>query len=1187
MRILHVFHKLGESPHSIMLRDFQVFMLRDSQNIHENFIYEKFYSPMKAQTSSKLSAKEISNDDQWTIISSFFEQKGLVRQQLDSFNQFIKVKIQEIIDGNSIIMVQSTPTPGMTAVKKMYLKFGQIYITKPPLYTETDGRCIRILPNEARIRDITYACLLHIDVKKVVENEFGDKDECSYTRVPLGQLPIMIRSSCCVLKGLSEADIAEIGECPYDQGGYFIIGGGEKVVIAQERMAENTIHIFKKSQPAPYTHYSEIRSVPEKSAALASAFSIKVLKSPKVIRASLPLLKQDIPVMIIYRALGFMSDKDIIRHIMNNEEESLDIEEFLRASIEEASVIQDQISALDFIGKRGAPIGSPKEKRISFAKGLLAKEFFPHIGTTEFCETKKAYFLGYMIHKTLNVVLGKTEVDDRDHYGKKRVDLSGPLLASLFRMLFLKLCTETAKHMQKCIENGKDFNIALGLKSTTITQGLRYALATGNWGDQARSMQVRAGVAQVLNRYNYLSMLSHLRRVNTPIEKDGKLSKPRQLHNTHWGLICPAETPEGHACGLVKNLSLMAYISVGQSSARIVEMLEEFGMERLEEISTASNTKVLVNGAWIGVHRNGADLVSLFRKMRRGGIIDKEISVVLNVLENEVRINTDAGRPCRPLFVVEHNELLISGKDIEKLKNLEMYWDDLIRTGKIEFLDVEEEEICLIAMTPAMLRDGKENYTHCEIHPSMILGTTASAIPFSAHNPSPRNTYQSAMSKQAMGIYATNFLCRMDTLANILFYPQKPLVTTRPMEYLRFKELPAGQNAIVAIACYSGYNQEDSIIMNQSSIDRGMFRSFLYRTYADQENMARPGINEEFGKPERGKVIKMRNANYEKLGADGLISPGMHVSGDDMLIGKITPILDPEKSTKEHPYYLRKDSSTQMKTTESGVVDTVILTAKDGYRFSKVKIRSTRIPQIGDKFASRHAQKGTVGITLRQEDMPFTPEGIVPDIIINPHCIPSRMTIGHLIECLLGKVLAINGEEGDATPFNNVTVDEISDKLRSYGYHSKGLEMMHCGLTGRKLKALIFMGPTYYQRLKHMVDDKIHARARGALQILTRQPVEGRAREGGLRFGEMERDCIISHGSAAFLKERLMDVSDSHTCYVCELCGLLAISGSNIKICKGCSNHSAISCVKIPYAFKLLVQELMAMNIAPRLRFKD
>jgi DNA-directed RNA polymerase II subunit RPB2 len=1172
-------------------------ILRGERFLHE-MLAVVFRTPAtsQAQKFSPAMGSEFTQNHSWSIVSSFFEQKGLVRQQLDSFDQFVKTKMQEVIDESPAIIVQSTPTAGSENRRRITVKFGQIYVSKPPIYTESDGRTITVFPNEARIRDLTYASPLFIDVVKETESELGAVDQHKYTRVPLGSLPVMLRSSYCVLHGLSDKDLIDLGECPYDQGGYFIINGSEKVIVAQERMATNTVHVFAKAQPAPYTHYAEIRSVPEKGSKSPSALSLKLCKNPAVIRVSVPMVKQDIPIFILYRALGFLSDREIIEHILYEQDE--EVFSLLKDSIEEAAVIQDQAMALDYIGRRSAPIGTTQDKRIKFAKDLLAKEVLPHVGTQEFCETKKAYFIGYIVQRLLLVSLGRKPADDRDHYGKKRMDLSGPLLASLFRTLFKKLCAETAKHMQKCIENGRDFNIALGLKSSIITQGFRYALATGNWGDQSRAMQTRAGVAQVLNRYNFVSTLSHLRRVNTPIEKEGKLAAPRQLHNTHWGMICPAETPEGQACGLVKNLSLMAYISVGSPSAPLIEFLEECGVESLEEMSSAhlaTATRVFVNGVWVGIHSDPVYLVNALKMLRRSLEIEKEVSIVRDIREKEIRIQSDAGRPCRPLFVVKDNRLVIQPRHAAMLDRVEKKWDDLVKEGLIEFLDVAEEETAMIAMDLKDLQNNSSgdfdgpriSYTHCEIHPAAILGICASTIPFSEHNQSPRNTYQSAMGKQAMGIYATNFLLRMDTLSNILFYPQKPLVTTRSMDHLRFKELPSGQNAIVAIACYTGYNQEDSVIMNQSAIDRGLFRSFFYRSYVDQEDMSRPGVNEEFCRPKRGDVIRMRNLNYNKLDDDGLISPGTRVSGDDVLIGKITPILDPERSTKDVPVYMNKDSSTAMRRTENGVVDTVIVSNKEGYKFAKVKVRSSRIPQMGDKFASRHAQKGTIGITLAQEDMPFTAEGIVPDIIINPHAIPNRMTIGHLIECLLGKVSALSGEEGDATPFNEVTVEEISAKLRSHNFQQRGLEVMYNGMTGRKLRAQVFMGPTYYQRLKHMVEDKIHARARGALQILTRQPVEGRSREGGLRFGEMERDCIISHGASVFLKERLMDMSDAYSCCVCDFCGLLAIGGSKAVECKGCKNSTNISLIEVPYAFKLLIQELMAMNIAPRIRVEE
>ncbi|GME84948.1 unnamed protein product [Ambrosiozyma monospora] len=479
-------------------------------------------------------------------------------------------------------------------------------------------------------------------------------------------------------------------------------------------------------------------------------------------------------------------------------------------------------------------------------------------------------------------------------------------------------------------------------------------------------------------------------------------------------------------------------------------------------------------------------------------------------------------------------------------------------------------------------------FTHCEIHPSMILGVAASIIPFPDHNQSPRNTYQSAMGKQAMGVFLTNYSVRMDTMANILYYPQKPLAKTQAMEYLKFRELPAGQNAIVAICCYSGYNQEDSMIMNQSSIDRGLFRSLFFRSYMDQERRNGISVVEEFEKPMRSSTLGFKAGTYEKLDDDGLISPGVRVSGDDIIIGKTVPIPpDTEELGQRTKYHTKRDASTPLRTTENGIVDQVLLTTNaEGLKFVKVRMRTTKVPQIGDKFASRHGQKGTVGITYRHEDMPFTAQGIVPDLIINPHAIPSRMTVAHLIECLLSKIGSLRGYEGDATPFTDLTVDAVSRLLRENGYQSRGFEVLYNGHTGKKLMAQVFFGPTYYQRLRHMVDDKIHARARGPYQNLTRQPMEGRARDGGLRFGEMERDCMIAHGAAGFLKERLMDSSDAFRVHICGICGLMSVI-ANLKKnqfeCKSCKNKTNIYQIHIPYAAKLLFQELMSMNISPRL----
>eukprot|EP00890_Picochlorum_soloecismus_P003995 jgi/Picsp_1/4597/NSC_01967-R1_rna polymerase ii second largest subunit len=1087
---------------------------------------------------------EIDENDAWwventeleAVISSYFEEKGLVRQQLDSFNEFINTSLQEIVDENSTVLVtpQNQHQPGQEAdddeLREVQLKFGQIFLSKP-IFVEPDGETSVLFPKEARLRNLTYSAPLYVDlekrdIRKRVEEPgedpvIVDEDVVLHEKIFLGDIPIMLRSDYCNLADRSDRELCDLGECPFDQGGYFVINGSEKVLIAQERMANNQVFVFRKSQPSKYSYAAECRSTRENSTHAVSTMSVKMLSragakrgTGQCLRATLPYVRSDIPIFIVFRALGLVADKDILEHIVYDFEDT-GMLDALRSSIEEAIPIQSQEVALDFIGKRGSAVGATREKRINYARELLHKELLPHLGTGPASETRKAYFFGYVIHRLLLVALGRREEDDRDHYANKRLDLGGPLLAGLFRGLFRKLTKDARAYAQRCVDKGRDINVTAAINKDTITKGLKYSLATGNWGVMGIG-EMRPGVSQVLNRLTYASTLSHLRRINSPIGREGKLAKPRQLHNSQWGMICPAETPEGQACGLVKNLSLMTYISVGCTAKPVLDTLDDWSTESLEEISpsaVAQTTKVFVNGAWVGVHRDPAELVATLRALRRQSDLNTEVSIVHDIRLQELRLVTDYGRCCRPLFVVDDQKLRVTKRDVIEIAQKEetgRSWESLVETGAIEYVDVEEEETTMIAMTINDLKAARSDpstsytatYTHCEIHPAMILGVCASIIPFPDHNQSPRNTYQSAMGKQAME------------------------------------------------------KQQGSL------------------------------VQETIEKPDREVTAGLRHGTYDKLDEDGIAAPGTRVSGDDVVIGKTSPIPDDGSGMPQR--FTRKDCSTSLRHSESGMVDGVALTTgADGARFVKMRVRSVRIPQVGDKFASRHGQKGTVGITYTQEDMPFTAEGIVPDLIINPHAIPSRMTIGHLVEALMSKVAACVGQEGDSTPFTSVTVDNISRALHGCGYHSRGWEVMYNGHTGKQLKAQIFLNPTYYQRLKHMVDDKMHSRGRGPVQILTRQPVEGRARDGGLRFGEMERDCIISHGAAAFLKERLYNQSDAYRVHVCESCGVIAVAAlrKNSFYCQACKSTTGIVQVQLPYACKLLFQELMAMCIAPRMQF--
>ena len=1228
----------------------------------------------------------------WNLIDKYFSDNpnNLVAHHLESYNIFCNSGINKIFHENNPIRFIEKEDEERNSEKRneclLYLggtDGSRIYFGKPVIYDDTHTHYM--YPNDARLRNMTYGTSIHYDVDiefiyYVGEERIVHKEQLN--KIYLGNFPIMVQSNMCILNKLAKDVRFNMGECRNDYGGYFIINGKEKVIIPQETFANNMIYVKKNSKLDIYSYSAEIRSVSEDASKPIRTTAVKILSpSPSLsnnqIVVSVPNVRKPIPLFILMRALGVISDKAIIKTCLLDIKKNESYVDLFIPSVHDAGKIFTQETALDYIKfftKRGT---------ISGVIEILSDYFLPNIGELNFLE--KAYFIGLMVNKLLKVYTGEEKPTDRDNFAFKRVELSGSLIYDLFREYYLiqkkdigrKIDEEYYYHKGNYKEDeesektrkekrtGKDkgardvkrysensfidlimVNYKQLFKDRIVETGFKKAFK-GNWGSEAHTK--RLGVIQDLNRLSWNTHISHLRKISLPLDASAKVVGPRLLNSSQWGLIDPIDTPDGGNIGLHKHLAISTHITIGSSIYPIIKWLRAHtSMELLLECTPeylGNSSKIFVNGNWVGVIDNPLELVKMLKLYRRNGIIPTFMSISFNYQNNEISIYTDVGRLTRPIYYIEDGNLSFNRQDVTELftngtitwekitsgfleksdrnfsikSNIvydlnELYPDigsnlenvsKLLEANKsvVDFMDTSEESGALIAIKEEDF-NSNNYYTHMEIDPSFILGVMGNQIIYPEHNPVVRNSFSCGQSKQAVSVYHSNYQMRIDKMGVILNYGQTPLIKSRYLEYINNEEQPYGVNAIVAIMSFTGYNVEDAILINEGSVHRGIFRTTYFSMYESREENSEISGNasSKFANIEKNNVIRTKPGfDYSQLDNYGMIKENTALNDKTVVIGKITSNPDDKD--------LWIDSSVTPKKGQLGFVDKCFITqGEEGTNIAKVRVREERVPAIGDKMASRAGQKGTLGLIIPEKDMPFAADGTKPDLIINPHAIPSRMTIGQIVESLFGKACTYYGGFGDCTAFQvkGSNYSTYGPMLTNAGFHSSGKQLMYNGMTGNQVEADIYMGPTYYMRLKHMVKDKINYRARGPNTNLTRQPVQGRANDGGLRIGEMERDGVLAHGMSYFLNESFMIRGDEyHNMAVCNKTGAIAVYNNSKNLffslfsdgpinfhtnpdgsqnVKNVSKFGrSFSILRVPYALKLLIQELEVLNIQMRI----
>lgn len=1128
------------------------------------------------------------------MLPALIKMKGLLNHHIASFNHLIDVELKKILLNESNATIKSSVDP------EFLIRYRNIRVCNPQEIVGKGQQPKFISPQECRFRDLTYRGDMIVDI------EYTGRDKTREVRVErdvkIGTIPIMLKSNRCNLSYKTKEELVNMRECPLDPGGYFIIKGVEKVCLVQEQQSKNRVIIEA-------TDNGQIQAHVQSKTHYSISKCCVTFKKGRIVMTHRSFT-EDIPIVILLKALGLVSDQSIAQHIGT----SMEFQKVLFACFQEAASLKvvTQDDALHFIGerRRESPweVDETHQRQVIKSKADKAAEF---LGNVLLCHIRegetqldwnfrhKALYVCYMVRRMIEASFDSTLLDERDFYGNKRFETTGTLMSLLFEDLLKQYnrVVKTAVDQQLSKKDStKDLNVKqlMESKMEVIQNGMNIAISSGRW-ELKRFNMSRQGITQVLSRLSYIACIGMMTRLASSFEKTRKISGPRSLQPSQWGMVCPCDTPEGESCGLVKNFAILSQVTLDLEDTYARHAAHNLGVEEIDTVTPKDflgHYCVFLNGALIGIHRYPNRLCQGLRALRRSGRLHPHVSVSVQERQRSVQIGCDGGRIARLLIIVRDGRPAVTPRHLDLLQRRLCTLNDFLTEGLIEYVDVNEANDCLIAVYPA---DIQPRTTHLEVEPLSLLGVVAGIIPYPHHNQSARNTFQCAMGKQALGTIAMNQYIRADTILMLGAYPQRPLCRSEAMSLTHYEQLGAGINAMVCVMSYSGYDIEDAQVYNQASLDRGYGRCVVLRKHEvdlaktptgvydivmpPAADRAAPAAKPRTAGPS-GSAGPLFSGKFKALNADGIASRGALVTMHDILVNKFSPAAAGVAGAEPRSCPL------VYKYSQPAVVDHVIISQPGDSHVSldvgqKIKVitREVRLPELGDKFSSRHGQKGVVGLIARDVDLPFNEKGITPDMIMNPHGFPSRMTVGKLLELVASKRAALTGRLGVGTAFAGDSADMIGESLLSHGYNYHGKDVFYSGITGEVMKAYVFFGPIYYQRLKHMVTDKMHARATGPRSMLTRQPMEGRSRMGGLRVGEMERDCMVGYGASQLLNERLLLSSDLFVADVCQKCGNLGYRG----ICPFCRHTGSTSKVNMPYAFKLLIQEMLGMGISVRL----